>query len=351
MTTLTSFFKTDLVDDHVAADVNKLIAAALRAEYANTETITATKELTDNDCQFQFITPSGADRTVELSPESTSNHVTIIQNAGTSNQVIVKDDSGTTVLATLSRGEWAMFLPFGGTTWKRAAGSGETSTLIDGMQLIWDSATSISVGVGSCYAEVGDFIDVTSVIVKSGLSLSTSTWYHVYVYLSSGAPAAEVVTTAPVAWKGIARSKTSDATRRYVGSVLTDGSGNVREFQHNPDNNLIVYRTFYSNASPFLVLSGGSATTATAVSLTGIIPVTCKLPYIRLVNVGNTTAYISNSNGVGATEATFSIDPGNTAAQSAYAYQPIDSSQQFWYKHSTTGGALYASVLGYLFER
>jgi hypothetical protein len=118
MTDLTSFFKTDLVDDHVANDVNVLIAAALRAEYANTESITATKELTDNDCQFQIITASGAERTVELAPEASSNHITIIYNPGSTYSVLVKDDSGVTLFKTLAPGEWCVFLPFLGSTWK-----------------------------------------------------------------------------------------------------------------------------------------------------------------------------------------------------------------------------------------
>ena len=121
MTTLTSFFKTDLVDDHTANDMNELIAAALRAEFANTETISATKELTDNDCQFQFITASGADRTVELAPEATTNHVQAIYNSGATYNVVVKDDSGTYTFATLAPDEWAIFIPFNAEGWRKWA--------------------------------------------------------------------------------------------------------------------------------------------------------------------------------------------------------------------------------------
>lgn len=118
MTTLTSFLKTNLVDDHTADDMNKLIAAALRPEFANTETITATKELTDNDCQFQFITASGADRTVELAPEATTNHVQVIYNSGATYNVVVKDDSGTYTFATLAPDEWALFIPLNAEGWR-----------------------------------------------------------------------------------------------------------------------------------------------------------------------------------------------------------------------------------------
>lgn len=118
MTTLTDFLKVDGVNYPLAEYFNFLYATALRAEMTNTETIAATKELTDNDVQFQVITASGADRTVELAPEATSNHVTIIENGGSSNHVLVKDDSGTVTFVTLAPGDWALFFPMGGTAWR-----------------------------------------------------------------------------------------------------------------------------------------------------------------------------------------------------------------------------------------
>ena len=116
-------------------------------------------------------------------------------------------------------------------------------TRIDGLKLIWNSATSISIGTGLCVAENRDVINVTSAITKSSLSLSSSTWYHIYVYLDSGTPAAEVVTTAPTAWKGTGYSKTGDTSRRYVGSIRTDGSGNVYKFIHNLNDGSITLVT------------------------------------------------------------------------------------------------------------
>lgn len=127
MTTLTSFLKTDLVDDHTAADVNKLIAGNLRPEYANTETISATKTLTDNDCQFQFLTASGANRDVRLAPEATSNHITIIYNSGPTYSLVVKDDSGVTTFSTLAPDEWEVFYPLNAEGWKVKAGVFATS--------------------------------------------------------------------------------------------------------------------------------------------------------------------------------------------------------------------------------
>ena len=135
MTTMANFLVEDLVDDHLAAHVMTLRRAALHAEYKNTETISATKELVDDDCPFQLITASGANRTVELAPEATTNHAVVIYNAGGSNNVLVKDDSGATTFATLEPGEWCMAVPIGGVTWK----------VIDSNSLVVISPASLTV--------------------------------------------------------------------------------------------------------------------------------------------------------------------------------------------------------------
>jgi hypothetical protein len=110
MADFNSHLKTDLVDDHVAEDVNKLIQVSMRSEYNNTETITATRELADIDFTYQVITASGADRTVELPPEATTNHPFLIHNAGATYNLVVKDDSGTTTYLTLIPGQASLFM-------------------------------------------------------------------------------------------------------------------------------------------------------------------------------------------------------------------------------------------------
>lgn len=121
MADLTDFQVTDDVTDNLATYHNRLLGGTLRAEFVNTETISATKELTDADCQFQVITASGADRTVELAPEATTNHITLVYNTTPSSDghnVLVKDDSGSTTYSTLGVDDWAVFIPFSGEGWK-----------------------------------------------------------------------------------------------------------------------------------------------------------------------------------------------------------------------------------------
>ena len=110
--------KVDGVNYPLAEYFNDLFKGVLLANLSNTETIVATKELTDDDYQTQIITAIGANRTVELAPEASTNHITIVCNAGGSNNVLVKDDSGSTTFATLRPGQWAMFVPILGIAWQ-----------------------------------------------------------------------------------------------------------------------------------------------------------------------------------------------------------------------------------------
>jgi hypothetical protein len=211
-----------------------------------------------------------------------------------------------------------------------------------GLQLIWNSATSISVDVGSCHAENGDSIVVTSTLVKSSLSLSASTWYHVYVYLSGGSPAAEVVTTAPAVWKGTAYRKTGDTSRRYVGSVKSDGGGNVLEFRHHNLSNTIYYAQGNS------VLTLGTATTLTSIDCSGFVPVTSIFSLFYVVTTATTTCDLLYTTSVVYAQ----LGAGNTQVSKMMLEMPMTAAQLIYYKFtSAPTGGLYVNVLGYRYSR
>jgi len=118
-------FRTDLVDDFKAAisstdnysGYNALLSSSFYAAFTNTETITATKELTDTDYPIQVLTAGTTDQVCELPVEAVTNHPHLIICASTSsNNIIVKDDAGAVTYVTLEPGERALCIS-SGTAW------------------------------------------------------------------------------------------------------------------------------------------------------------------------------------------------------------------------------------------
>jgi hypothetical protein len=222
------------------------------------------------------------------------------------------------------------------------------NSYIEGLKLEWMSSSSIKVKTGA--ADIPDRsrrLRVTSDITVSSISLGNNTWGYVYLYNNAGVTAVEVVTTAPVSYFGSAYQKTGDATRRYLGSVRTNGSGNIFSFLHQGDR--IFYREQIA-ASPFRVLNGGTATSETAVSCTAVIPVTSRIALLHMVNTAtNTNVSIGTSD-----DNTSSLIRDLYVVQDVVGDTPLDSSQALTYKFATApsgAGALYVDVVGYKFER
>lgn len=117
MTDLDDFKKTDLVDDVLAAHVNKLQAASMQSGFGNFETLTATRELVDNDTAYQVFTLAAAAQDVELPALNTAaNHIFLIMNdASSSYAATVKTFSGAATVATLAAGEASLFVADDGT--------------------------------------------------------------------------------------------------------------------------------------------------------------------------------------------------------------------------------------------
>jgi hypothetical protein len=161
----------------------------------------------------------------------------------------------------------------------------------------------------------------------------------------------EVVTTAPAAWKGTAYSKTAATTRRYIGSVKTDASGNVYNFEHIVSNNQINYRLISQAVTPFRVLSGGTATTATSVSLAGVVPVTGVLALLRFFNSSDSAAHFGTATlTTSAYQVTLNV--GNTVNQANYNGITMDASQVIYYMlASRTTGVCHIDTQGYVFNR
>jgi hypothetical protein len=222
--------------------------------------------------------------------------------------------------------------------------------LIAGLGLVWLSGTGLRVTQGCAYVQGKGLGTLTANKDKTGLSLSASTWYHVYLYYNTGSLLwdVEVVTTAPASYFGTAYQKTGDATRRYLGSVRTNGSAALHKFYHQGDT---IHYLENTTATPFRVLSAGVATVETVVSCNGVVPVTSKVVLARVANTAtNTGGSLGNSEEAsGAT-----MVRGFLAVMDSPFELPLDGSQAFSYKYGvapTGGGGLYSDVSGYRFVR
>lgn len=217
---------------------------------------------------------------------------------------------------------------------------------IDGLKMEWVSGTSLRVTSGAAFiASRGNALELAASVTKAGLSLSASTWYHVYLFDNSGAADIEVVSTAPDSpYAGTARAKTGDPSRRYIGSLRTNGSGSIFKFV------MVGARVTYLSdvtAAPFRVLSNGTSTSWTSVSFAAVVPSTSVQTYSVVQNID---AVVS-----------FNISSGSSGADFSYVVNakqvipielPLGSAQTFNYQAvGSTSTGLYADVLAYTFER
>lgn len=121
MADLNDFFRTNLVDDHVAGDVNDLIAASLRSEYKNVETLSADKTLTDADTPIQRLNCNGANRIVKMpTADAVENHPFFIVNSTASGAytLTVQNNGATINHAVLMPSEYILMLPDGNGTYQ-----------------------------------------------------------------------------------------------------------------------------------------------------------------------------------------------------------------------------------------
>lgn len=228
---------------------------------------------------------------------------------------------------------------------------------IEGLSLIWNSGTSLSVGSGAAYIpSLKNVLDLPSGYTLSGLSLTASTWYHAYLYLDGSTPKVELVTTAPsAAYHGTARAKSGDTSRRYIGSVLTDAAANIFNFRQIGLR--VIWYAPPGNA-PFLVLSGGQATTMTNISFAQCVPTTAKLASIQFFNTDSAaTARLGNSDFAAALSTAVwlarAYPLGAVGQVDQFADFPLDSTQQINYlmTGSVGTGGLTVRCSGYVYER
>lgn len=220
---------------------------------------------------------------------------------------------------------------------------------VSGLKLIWNSGTSITVTSGAAYIQgLGRYSNLSANFTLSGLSLAATTWYHLYLYEAAGTPTIECVTTGPSSiYYGVARAKSGDTTRRYIGSVRTGATGAVLKFMHHPESNQILYNAGPANA----VLANGTATTSTAISCSPYAPVTSTAVIGRFVNAGSSSSALSISDGDQDPNVNSFFAIAGGVSLSLVTVVPLNASQVLNYATSASGGSAYAQVCGYYYER
>lgn len=228
---------------------------------------------------------------------------------------------------------------------KAAIGTGVSAGYIEGLVPQWSSSTSLAISPGTAYIPgTGKPLAVPTALTLSGLSLTSNTWYYLYLYENAGAPALELVTTPPAApYSGTARTKTGDTSRRFVFAVKSNAGVGMQSFQID-SMGIARYRALLS-AAPFRVVAGANQTAPTTVSLRDMVPLTTQTAAIIAVQGGTPVLFLGL--------------PGDAAAVfnrvSAGSQVPmtviLDSGGQFSFWNSTTGGAATFDVAGYGMDR
>ncbi|MEA1029399.1 hypothetical protein T3A99_12560 [Pseudomonas sp. N-137] len=217
---------------------------------------------------------------------------------------------------------------------------------IDGLIPTWNTTTSITVSPGAAYIpSTGKNLAVPTALTLSGFSLTSNTWYYLYLYDNAGTAAIELVTTAPTApYSGTARGKSGDMTRRFLCALRSNAGIGLHSFQIDSAR-ILRYRALLSSP-PFRVVSAASQTTPTTVSLAAMVPPTTQTVEMLAVNgSGSVTIFLALP------EDTASILARVGATANTQLTMITDSSQQFSFQNNAAGGAATFDVAGYGMDR
>ena len=223
---------------------------------------------------------------------------------------------------------------------------------IDGLQMQWVNATAVTVSSGRAYIPgLGYYLDAPNAIALTGLVLTASTFYHLYLYSNAGVPAVECVTTAPAAaYNGTARAKTGDTSRRYIGSVRTDTSGNLMNFLHTPSSGAYLYKSNINNNGLYVLNNGGSATPVN-IDCSAVIPASGVLAFAYLENTDvSNTAEVGTPDVANIVANVWTFVRKNGRLSSQYMLSNVQLSYVMT-GASAAGTGLSIWILGYTYER
>lgn len=183
-----------------------------------------------------------------------------------------------------------------------------------------------------------------------------SAWRHFYIANDDGVLAFEVSATAPAdPYQGTARTKSNDATRRYLGSLYFNGSGITLAFLHSQVGDRANRISFTPPGGAAIaqarLLNIGTGATPQTVDASAVVPMTCRLMYCLIDNTSTSDAYIGTPDG--GTLSTTNYLLFVKANQAGQFDVEVNGSQllNYFLNGIITLGGLTIRVRGYLFDR
>ena len=219
---------------------------------------------------------------------------------------------------------------------------------VNALGLAWISASQISIAAGECRNTTNAENIVLSGAVTVDITASgangldtgaeaAATWYAVHVIKDS----ADVLAVAGLLSLSAAAPTLPagyDVFRR-VGWVRNDSGSNIAEFvaEGNERNRRSLYTSSIVNAK---VLSSGSATVLTEVSVANLIPSTAKHGILMCRQIGTPYAYVQRLNDA---NITMSFMP----ASQDWTMFPVSPTKSLWYKNASAGGDFNIYIMGW----
>jgi len=159
--------------------------------------------------------------------------------------------------------------------------NGFAPAYVDGLDIRYNASGSVSVQPGTAFVpSLGRFLTVTGAIVQNIPIVSTNTsgsWQHVYAGENNGVPYIQVTGTAPsTPYSGVARTKTGDASLRYLGSVYCDTGGYLYRWNSDVFGNVWKINWLEANSVfPFQFANvSGTVSTPTTIPVPWLVPST-----------------------------------------------------------------------------
>lgn len=229
---------------------------------------------------------------------------------------------------------------------------------VQGLKLSWVSASAIDVGPGQAVVEsLGYAVTVTSTIHKTGISLGNNAWGYVYLK-DDGTIAISTTGPASTPFMATGKSKSGDTQQRFIGVIRTDGSGNIRPFEHDLSEGRFRYvnDNIGLGTTVFRVLANGNAMSSTAIDVRGVVPPESERVHLIVHNCSTNGGIVFVCNGHRSVSGS-TFDFLALGATTGIVSLPCDvgcdatSANGLKYICDATGGSAYIDVHGFYIDR